>query len=364
MNTKYDRGIIVSTIILCILGLFMVYNTTHLIDHNKPYLINQLLATIIGIIGIIIIQKIDIEIFERLYILIYILSISILIWVLLSGTGSNEWGAQSWIRFKYFGFQPSELTKLGFILFFASYFSKYDHKINEPLFLLLTTLLLAIPIVLILLQPDFGTVIVYLFVFGIILLSTGISKRFLAFGMSILTIALPIIWLNLSDYQKKRIYVFLDPNYDIEGSGYQVFISKEAIKSSGFLGKGLLRDNSEVFLKVPENHNDFIFPSTIESFGILGGIILILLFLFLIYKIFKYGKLQENSFQKYALYGFSSMLFFHFFENIAMTIGAMPMTGIPLPFISYGGTFQLSNMLLIGLCLKFIKNRKPLSYNN
>ncbi len=354
-NTRrLDKTILFCFIVLLIWGVFMVFSTTSYKDSgSKPYIINQLLATVLGIIGIVVTLKFRSETIEKLTVPSYIISIIMLIWVLLHGIGEVEWGAKSWIRFKFLGFQPSELAKIGYILFLSKYISKRERKINDVRNLLKIFIVASIPILLIMMQPDFGTVLVYLFVLLIMILSANINKRYIGLSMILMSITTPVLWTRLSNYQKNRIYNFINPSFDVNESGYQVTQSKLAIKTSGLFGKGLIRIKGIPFIEVPENHNDFIFSAVVESFGIIGGIIMILLFIVIIYKILKRSNDIPNRFQSYALKGFSALLFFHFFESVAMTMGAMPVTGIPLPFISYGGTFQLTNLIIMGLILKF-----------
>lgn len=360
MKKVYDKGILIPAVILCVWGLFMVFNTTRNLALGHRYMLNQILATVLGVISFAVILRLPVNFFKKLSVPIYIISVFLLIWVLYSGTGFAEWGARSWIRFNNFGFQPAEITKIGFIIFYAAFLSRFHKKINELWVMCLAIFLMAVPLSLIMLQPDFGTAMVYLFIFTMMLLGSGIDKRYIAAAITLFTIIAPVIWLNFDNYQKDRIYAFLDSSYDLEASGFQVFISKEAITTSGLWGKGILRDGSEKFLDVPENHTDFVFTAITESFGIIGGAAVIILFLFIIYRISKNGSLQTDGFKKFALFGFSAMMFSHFFENIAMTMGAVPMTGIPLPFMSYGGTFQLTNIILIALCYKF--SAREISY--
>lgn len=351
---RLDKTILISFAILLVWGFFMVLLTTSYKDSgSKPYIINQSLAIVLGIIGIFVIFKFRDSTIEKLSLFGYLMSIMMLVWVLIQGIGETEWGARSWIRFNFLGFQPSELAKIGYIMFLSKYISKNEREISNIKKLIKTFLIASVPIFLIVLQPDFGTAIVYLFVLVMLILSANINKRYIGLAMVIVSAITPALWIRLSNYQKYRVYNFINPTYDVTGSGYQVTQSKLAIRTSGLFGKGIVRVNGPPFIEVPENHNDFIFSAVVESFGIIGGIIMILLFVAIIYKILKRADDNPSRFQAYALKGFSALLFFHFFESVAMTMGAMPVTGIPLPFISYGGTFQLTNILIMGLILKF-----------
>lgn len=353
MKNFYDNFILIVSTLLLVFGIIVVSITTYNLDLSFKYMFNQNLATFIGIISFFIIMKIPSKIFKKMAFLIYAFSILLLIWVLIDGTGLSEWGAKSWIRFSYFGFQPAEIVKIGFILSFSSFLSVFHKRINEPKIFIFSIIILLLPILLIMKQPDFGTSLVYIFIFTIMLLSSKLNKRYISLGLILFSILAPIVWFNLKEYQKNRIYNFLNPSFDLNNSGFQVFLSKKAISSSGFFGKRFLSKNT--FIDVPEKHTDFVFTAITENFGILGGFIIVFIFLLLIFRISLNAYRQNDFFKKFALFGFSAMIFCHFFENIGMTMGALPMTGIPLPFMSYGGTFQLTNILAISFCYKFSK---------
>jgi len=173
---------------------------------------------------------------------------------------------------------------------------------------------------------------------------------------------MPIAWMGLKDYQKKRIMVFLDPNADPSGSGYHILQSKLSIGSGRLLGKGLYNGNINKHGFLPEKHTDFIFAVLVEELGFLGAGILIFLYFFMLLRCIRIAKTARDDFGRYLVVGVTCMLMFHIFANIAMTIGLMPVTGKPLPFISYGGTFMLSNMIAIGIILNVNMRRDKINF--
>lgn len=357
---RFDFILLFTVIILGVLGLVVLSSATAS-QGNISYLKTQGIAFILGLVCILVIMLINYETFGKLYMFIYFISNLLLIAVLFLGT--EDKGAQSWIRIGSFGFQPSEFVKIGIIISLAKFIDKNHETINKPFTLIKVLIFAFIPVGLILLQPDFGTAIVFVFFIVVMLFIAGLDWKYILYATIAGVISLPILWFSLQGYQKNRILDFLDPTRDAMGTGYQVLQSKIAIGSGQVFGLGLYNGNQTQFGFLPEKHTDFIFSVIGEELGLIGGLTLIILYLIMMYRLIKIAKTSKDVFGSVMVTGISAMMIFHIFENIGMTMGLMPVTGIPLPFISNGGTFLLSNMICIGLALSVGMKKEGLSFS-
>lgn len=343
-----DLLLLISTIALSVYGLVVLLSAY---GGNISAIKTQLISTIIGFITIGILCTMDLDVIKRSFRVIYGISIVLLILTLLIGRGLDAWGAKSWIYIGSFSIQPSEIVKILLIFSFAAYLDKYKLTINEPKRLILSLIFVGFPVGLILLQPDFGTAMVYLFFIAAMLFVAGISwKWILILLFAGLTVGFIII-TNLSGYRADRIQNFLNPNRDTSGSNWQQQQGLIAIGSGMLNGRGYMKGTQSQYGYIPEKETDFIFSVLAEEMGFIGAVILIILFAIVILRLVKIAKNSRNTFVSNMVTGIAAMLFIHIFENIAMTIGLMPVTGIPLPFLSSGGTFQLICLAEIGLAL-------------
>lgn len=343
-----DLLLLISTIALSVYGLVVLLSAY---GGNISAIKTQLISTIIGFITIGILCTMDLDVIKRSFRVIYGISIVLLILTLLIGRGLDAWGAKSWIYIGSFSIQPSEIVKILLIFSFAAYLDKYKLTINEPKRLILSLIFVGFPVGLILLQPDFGTAMVYLFFIAAMLFVAGISwKWILILLFAGLTVGF-IIFTNLSGYRADRIQNFLNPNRDTSGSNWQQQQGLIAIGSGMLNGRGYMKGTQSQYGYIPEKETDFIFSVLAEEMGFIGAVILIILFAIVILRLVKIAKNSRNTFVSNMVTGIAAMLFIHIFENIAMTIGLMPVTGIPLPFLSSGGTFQLICLAEIGLAL-------------
>lgn len=358
---NFDFVLLVTVLLLCIYGIIMIRSATLSFNNNR-YVKVQSLSTILGFIGILILVLMDYQIIGKLYIPIYVICIILLVAVVIFGTGESQWGANSWLYIGGFGFQPAEICKVGIIIFLAKLIENNKDKINEPITLLKILVLCGIPILLILLQPDLGTAIVFVFFIVAMLFAAGLNWRYFGYAFIAGVVSLPILWFQLEDYQKKRIFSFLDPESDLSGSGYQAMQSKIAIGSGKIFGRGLFEGVQTQYNYIPEKQTDFIFAVIGEELGLVGGLALIILYFILLYRLIKLAKNSKDVFGSMVLIGFAAMFLFHIWENIGMSIGLMPITGIPLPFMSYGGTFQLINLLCIGIALSISVHKEGLNF--
>ena len=358
---KIDVMLIITVLLLCIYGIVMIRSATLSFGHDRNVKV-QTLATILGFVGIFVLVLMDYQVIGKLYIPIYVVCIILLVLVVLFGTGEEQWGANSWLAIGGFSFQPAEISKVGVIIFLAKYISNKKKRINEPITLLKILILAGIPILLILMQPDLGTAIVFVFFIVIMLFVAGLDYKYFGYAFLAGIISLPIIWLNLADYQKNRIFSFLNPEMDLSDSGYQAMQSKIAIGSGKVFGRGLFQGVQTQYNYIPEKQTDFIFAVVGEELGFIGGIALIFLYFMLLYRLVKIARNSNDTFGSMMIIGFAAMFFIHIWENIGMTIGLMRITGIPLPFMSYGGTFQLINLLCIGIALSISVHKEGLNF--
>lgn len=250
-------------------------------------------------------------------------------------------------------FQPAELGKLCIIIALAKLFADRERPIRTVGELIRVSCYLALPLILIVLQPDVGTALVYIAIFAGLIFASGTDYKIILGILCVAVVVLVPAWYILStssSFRVARIQVWLDPEYDILGAGMQTYNGRLAVGSGGLFGKGLFSAGNFAALNyIPDDHTDFIFAIVCETFGLVGGALMILLFLLLILRMIVLSSQAQDAFGSYLIIGVASMILFHTFENISMVIGLMPVTGIPLPFVSYGGSNYLTNIIGIGL---------------
>ncbi len=358
---EFDWALFIITILLAIFGIVMIYSATRTLNTNTNVIV-QSATMVIGCALMLFTCFFDYEQLKNLVKPIYIFAVAILILVLLVGIGHESWGAKSWIRIGAVGIQPSEIAKICFIVTFSFHLSKVHDDINKPLVILGLLLHIGVLLGLIALQPDFGSALVFVFMFCCFMFVAKISYKYIIPIGVVGVASLPFIYKYiLSPYQQDRINVFFNPELDPRGSGYNVIQSKIAVGSGQLWGKGYLEGTQNQMGYLPTKYTDFIFSVISEELGFVGAIIVVALLFFIIYKCFKTAQKADNVFGRYICVGVGSMLLFHVFENVGMCIGLMPVTGIPLPFISYGGSSLVVNMIAIGLVLSVAYHNKPRS---
>jgi rod shape determining protein RodA len=269
-------------------------------------------------------------------------------------------GAQRWINLGFFKLQPSELMKIAIVLELARYFSNTPlDEVKTIKGILIPSIVIAFPVLLIMLQPDLGTSLMILFCAISLFYLAGVQWWKFALAGGIIASIAPILWHFLHDYQKNRILTFLDPERDPHGAGYHIIQAKIALGSGGAWGKGFLLGTQSHLNFLPEKHTDFIFTMFSEEFGMLGGSLIIILNLIIIsYGYwFAFNIHNSNYFGKMVILGLNTNYFLYVFINIAMVIGLLPVVGVPLPLISYGGTVIISVMASFGIILSFYVNR-------
>ncbi len=323
---------------------------------DSSFFTKQLIWVVVGLVLMFAIAFIDIRFLRdsRYVVMAYLFSLTLLILVLF--LGKTVKGAKSWFDFGGFSFQPTDFVKILVIIVLAKYFSRRHVAIAQFKHLLISALYALVPIGLILLQPDFGSaMIVALLWLGMALVS-GISKKHILVVLSAVVIVFSISWLFLfKPYQKARIISFVDPMSDIRGAGYNAYQSVIAVGSGGFLGKGLGYGTQSRLNFLPEYQTDFVFAAFSEEWGFLGSILIIFCFSFLLWRIKVHAQHGASNFETLFCVGYFIFLFGHLLVNVGMNIGIMPVTGIPLPFMSYGGSHILAEMIGLGIVLSMTR---------
>ncbi len=356
MYKKIDYTLLIATLLLCALGLFSVYSATRTFGTNTHFTV-QIAAASIGILLMCFLCFFDYEILLPLARLIFILSAAILVAVLFLGM-TGIWGSKSWIKIGPVSVQPSEFVKCTFIITLSAHLTRLKERINTFRGCVGLGIHLLIIVSLIMLQPDFGTAIVFVFIFVAMVFSAGLSYKIIIPALAAGAAFAPLGYHFLGDYQKNRIKVFLNPELDPLGSGYNVIRSKLTLGSGELFGRGYLSGVSTGTGYLPAKHTDFIFSSMGEELGFVGGCLVILLLFTVIIRVFRAGAKADNPFGRYICVGVGAMLLFHTVENIGMCMGLLPVTGIPLPFISYGGSSLVSGFIAVGMALGVVRHTR------
>lgn len=353
------KKIIFYTILLSLIGLVMIYSSSYIYSgykYNNPYryVMLQGIFFVIGIFVMIIFSKIDYNIYKKYSNIFLLFTMILLVLVLIPGIGSVRNGSRSWFGLFGLGFQPSELSKLSLIIFTSKYLSKNEkikrdtNKFMIPILLVILTFF-----GLILLEPDFGSgMVIVCSLIGLIFISGVNCSIFIKIG--ILGVCGIIVLILIAPYRLDRITSFLNPWSDPLGSGFQMIQSLYAIGPGGLLGFGFLNSRQKHFY-LPEPQTDFIFSIITEEFGFIGASIIIILFILLYYNIISSAIKQKDLFGKYLIFGLVFLLIFQTLLNLSVVVGLVPVTGVTLPFLSYGGSSLIVSMISIGIILNISK---------
>ncbi|MDR1469768.1 MAG: rod shape-determining protein RodA [Spirochaetaceae bacterium] len=427
--TEIDFPLLIASIVLTVFGILFIYSSgiTSTGELVSDEYIKQIVWGSSGLLLVLFLALID---YRRIYHLsryLYLGTLALLVYTCVAGRYVG--GARAWIGIGGFGVQPSEFAKLTTIIFLAQYLDSSKRAKNEPARFILSCMIVFVPMALILLQPDFGTSLVFIPILLSMTFVAGIATRYIVFmvlcialsgillvlplwqefilntnfalvdmlagrtffllavllltlifvlafigfltskkkyfywidyGSSVTAISLCLSFLGrkvLKDYQIMRLLVFLDPNIDPRGSGWHIIQSMTAIGSGGLYGKGFKQGTQSHYRFLPQQSTDFIFSIFAEEAGLVGGIFVFVLFLLIFFRLTRILKSTSDPFGIYLTTGVCSVYFFHFIINVGMTMGIMPITGIPLLFMSYGGSALLSAMAGIGLCLSVYVRR-------
>ncbi len=357
---KIDLILFVSVIVLSIFGLVMIYSASSIWAEYKfgdayKFLKAETLFLILGITLMIITSKIPYSYYLKNANLILGICVLLLILVLIPGVGTVRNGSRSWFGIGSFGIQPSEFTKLGLLIFTSKYLSKNNKLIKDIKKGVLPILgVLFLIFGLIMLQPDFGTGTVIVMTIVVLLFISGVKMGFFV-KIGFLGIVGVAVLIIIAPYRLQRILSFLDPWSDPLGSGFQIIQSLYAIGPGGLFGTGYLNSRQKNFY-LPEPQTDFIFSIIAEEFGIVGALVVLSLFALLLTCCIKITLKQEDKFAKYLCFGLTFQLIVQVIMNLSVVIGLIPVTGVTLPFLSYGGSSLLTSLIGIGIILNISKN--------
>lgn len=355
---NFDWTLFFLVIALVAIGILNIFSADFSMNDFKlnPQYIKQIKWAFLGLAAMVVAFSIDYRFIARYAYVLYGISLLLLIAVLLFGTISN--GSQRWITLWGFSFQPSELVKVTVILVMARYFS--EHKMvggYELKDLWMPFALMLLPFVLILKQPDLGTALILAIIFFSMALFVGIRLKSFLIASIMGIVMTPIGWFFLKSYQKERILTLFSPERDPLGTGYHIIQSIIAVGSGGILGKGYLKGTQTQLQFLPEQHTDFVFSVFAEEWGFIGGVVLIFMFLILILLGLKIALHSRDLLGTLIAFGISILIFWKVFINIGMVLGILPVVGIPLPFLSYGGSAIVILMMSIGLLLNVSMRR-------
>ncbi|HHM01865.1 MAG TPA: rod shape-determining protein RodA [Caldithrix abyssi] len=398
MRLKIDYNITILVSALLAIGLVAVYSATSSGSGENAYFQRQLIYSVTGFLIMVSMPYLSYRFLERISYVLY--AFSVLLLILVAFIGVKGFGAERWLAVGPIKIQPSEFAKITTVMAVARYLSDRDVNVNRLKGFLIVTLLILTPFLLIIKQPDLGTSLVFLALylpllfwaglngFALFLIISPLITVLLSFNIWALVVwlilisgflyfsrkkwlillaivsvhigigfATPYMWDQLHDYQKNRIETFLNPEHDPRGAGYQIIQSQVAIGSGGVWGKGFLNGTQTHLKFLPAQHTDFIFSVIAEEWGLVGVTVVLLLFLALLIYLISLASVVKARYASITLIGVAAILFFHIFVNIGMTVGVAPVTGLPLPLISYGGSFMLSTMLMLGIVQNLSHNR-------
>lgn len=358
MFKNFEWGILICTIILLAIGLVALFSATQNSDYEEFK--KQIMWIGISIPVIVVVILVDYEILAKISPVIYGLSLISLVAVLFTEPIN---GATSWFNIGPFSFQPAEFAKIAVVLFMANVMVKLQQKgrdeINRFCKLGIILATVAVPTLLIIKQPDYGTALAFLVALIFMLYVAGINKKYIITAVLLVVILVPLAYFFiLPEHAKARIDVYLNPNLDPRGDGYNIIQSKLAIGAGQIFGMGLFKGNQTQLGYLYPKTTDFIFAVISEEMGFVVAGAIIVLYVILITKSIQVAKTAKDDLGSYIATGIVGIFFFHMLENIGMTMGLLPITGIPLPFVSYGGSSMLTNLTLIEILLNISTRRK------
>ena len=343
-----DYILVFSIFVLGIISMFAMYSTDG--GEFKYHTSSHILRFFVFFGMFLAISLIQIRFWHETSYLIYFVFFLLLLGVKYFGLTSS--GSQRWLNLYFMNLQPSELMKVGLILFLAKYYHRVSiENINSLKFLFLPIIVLITPVLLVIMQPDLGTSLLIAAGGVVVAWLAGVRLKFFVYALLLFIASLPIAISFLKPYQKSRILTFLNPDRDPLGAGYQIIQSKIAIGSGGLFGKGFLNGSQSYLDYLPEKHTDFIFTLFSEEFGFFGSIFILLLYGIIISRIIKIGNVTRSNFGKLYCYSFGTAFFIYVVVNMGMVLGLLPIVGSPLPIMSYGGSSMMAIMFGLGVVM-------------
>ncbi|MFH1457210.1 MAG: rod shape-determining protein RodA [Patescibacteria group bacterium] len=344
--------------LLVLVGLSVIYSVT--LSQTEPdytLLNKQIVFFVVGFILFLVFMFLDYRTIGSVSWFVYVLSVLTLALVLFWGPSIH--GTRSWFRFLGFTFQPVEFAKVGFVLFLAKFLSG---RIASSLCLkdfVVSFAIVSVPVILVLIQPDFGSALIFIITWFFMIWFSGLKNRHVYFMLLIILIVSTLSWFFiLAPYQKDRILNFIDPGRDLLGAGYNVHQSIIAVGSGGLVGRGLGLGTQSQLHFLPEIEADFIFASLAEELGFFGCMFLLILFGLFFLRFYRAFSVSRDNFSQLVVLGFLSIFFLQVAVNIGMSLGLLPVTGLPLPFISSGGSFLIMSFVMLGIVESIILRNK------
>ena len=355
--SDFDFALFFVTLIICTISLINLYSATLGGTALFQRFSSQLLWMVIGLVVMLLLTLVDYRILERFVYPIYAILILLLVFVLLFGVVEN--GSRRWLNFGFMRLQPSELMKIGIVLVFSKFFHEQAQSAGYGLKdLAIPFALLGLPLVLILVQPDLGTALLLGMIGVSLILFIKVKLKTLLTLMFLGAVSIPIAWnFVLKDYQKDRVLTFLTPERDPRGKGFHALQSRIAVGSGQFLGKGYRKGTQSQLNFLPEQRTDFIFSVFAEEHGFKGSVVILGLYLWLIFLGIRASRRAKDKFGALIAFGLTSIFFWHSFINMGMVMGILPIVGVTLPLMSYGGSSLLTSFICIGLLINISLRR-------
>lgn len=362
---NFDWLLILAVGVLVVVGIVLINNTTAAVEGLfdtsnllQDFTFRQILYAGLGFLALFVLSQFDYRVFAGLQWAFYLALLGLLATVFV--LGRFFLGAQRWIPIGPFQLQPSEVGKLLLVLVLAKFLADNSKQMEKWRTLLISFAIVAIPTVMTYVQPDLGTSLIFLFIWGVMVLAAGLSwKQLLVLGV-ILAILLPATYLTLQPYQRDRLVLFLNPTADPLGAGYNVNQARIAIGSGQVLGRGIGSGTQSQLQFLRIRHTDFIFSVLGEELGFFGGIFFFALYAFVLIRMLRAAQISRSTFGRLTAVGFAAALFFQAFVNLGMNVGIMPVTGIPLPFVSSGGSSLVTYLMMIGIIQSILAHERML----
>lgn len=361
---RFDVILLGATALLIALGLLVLYSSGIRSSQVASQLdtSRQILYVVVGALLFWIVTRMDYTVLRSYSTVLYILMVGLLL--VVEVFGATRLGATRWINLGFFQFQPSEFAKLALTIVLAKYFADNYDKGDKLKYLVISLVYLLPPLLLVLVQPDLGTAIVLSIIWLAMALTSRIKKRYFVLLAAIFILTIPIVYPRLAPYQRQRVTTFLNPAANPSGTGYNVNQAIIAVGSGGIFGQGLSSGSQSQGNFLPSQHTDFVFAVLSEKLGFVGGLVTILLYSVVVIRAVWIARNSGDRFGTFLGIGIASMFGFHVVVNIGMNIGLLPVVGIPLPFISAGGTSMIISLLSIAILESIYANRRTLTLSS
>ncbi|MBC7264544.1 MAG: rod shape-determining protein RodA [Chloroflexi bacterium] len=361
---NFDPLLLLTAMVLMFIGVAMIHSATAQLDSEaglwEQAAVRQAIYGFAGLVILFLVAGFNYRYLASMHWLLYVGMLVTL--AALFVVGHTSFGATSWFHLSLFPIQPSELSKIVVVIFLAKYLSDHQEHMTSIVPVLVSLLFVAAPIGLIYLQPDLGTAVVILAIWFGVVFAAGLRPAHIAVFAAISAVSAPAIWASMKGYMRERILVFLNPASDVSGISYNVQQALISVGSGGLLGKGYGQGTQSQLYFLRVRHTDFIFSVLAEEFGFMGAILLLTLFAVLLWRILRAASLAQDAFGRLIAVGVATMIFFQAVVNIAVNVNLLPVTGLPLPFVSYGGSALTTMLIGVGLVENVVMRYRKLDF--